>query len=871
MSDHSDPAKRLHNHFLDLEAAVADSRENEEYTDDDDGFIVSDEEEVEYFSDQDLIEESQRPRLSLESDNESDPNENYATTSINEPDRSFVCNDQNAGSSAPQEGPNARTFSREEISERHSDNADQSRTTSVSDLTKEALLDGLVNLPGKTKSDLGYIELGSLPIPGDWEIWEVPVEVHQIHSAAPFPHTLCIQQVGSEYNNVARILRRAVEPGIHFRGVPPRSAFASPGILGRIFVEAFQWSDVAKICRGMFGVRWWETKASTFLDAMIYLNHRRELFVPEPGSWIRLKYPRYVNDLAFVRHAWTRILHKSDSDYKLLYKTRPREERLLEVVVVPRVKYTPRPGVSHENHITTSPTSSSTAGKRPHRIPAQLFDPVRAAEISGPRSLCKKQASSDSTVEYVYKGSTYDGAGYLILQITVHEYYPIAIYPTLDQIRCFLSSPSIPTTLKLKELRLATARELKEGDIAKVIASGYAGSIAKIEELVQDHAYVRLLDRGIRVQVPRQFLRCHFKLGDFVRVTRGDYIGAHGPDSGGKLFQPSHITESLQVIEFIDNGFRMGKPPPPESTSSAYLADPDENKKEIDYSHLEKLSVVVIKGPLKGQQGIVKSISITGFANIELQASYMQGRNLQSVGIDRLAYELEPNEWYIFDDTKLFARAAKPVANISSLISNIKVPEVNSNKSNQLTPWDPDFVYSEETALSPDERVRSSSGSCTDQTAKISNLADVGDNTPPLTQSLESPASTIPSDFWLIRLQNRDKIGCLRLKINSQSQLENGTYDGKIGVFKGIQGDKLKVYVHDITTTLFIPYRYALHAPPTKAWQLVQCLEEGKWFGHGFRILDYHDDRCNLTTYRGGNKGRWICTVPTRLLALASD
>ncbi|KAF9442001.1 hypothetical protein P691DRAFT_790200, partial [Macrolepiota fuliginosa MF-IS2] len=91
------------------------------------------------------------------------------------------------------------------------------------------------------------------PQEGDWELWEVPATV------------------GLEFVVIYHILQRVVE-GLYVHNIAPWSTFTSHGMIGRVYMEAWQWSDIATICRGMSGVRWWEMHAVPLIDRMTYLN-----------------------------------------------------------------------------------------------------------------------------------------------------------------------------------------------------------------------------------------------------------------------------------------------------------------------------------------------------------------------------------------------------------------------------------------------------------------------------------------------------------------------------------------------------------------------------------------------------------------------
>ncbi|KAF5344860.1 hypothetical protein D9756_011192 [Leucocoprinus leucothites] len=698
-------------------------------------------------------------------------------------------------------------------------------------------------------------------------------------------------KVGIEDKTVYQLLRR-VEAGMHCRNEPPRSAFSAPGIMGRIFVEAYQWSDVALLCRGIYGVRWWETRSIASLDGMSYLNHPPSLFTPKPGTWIRLKYRPYRNDLAYVLRASRQFGME------------------LDVVLVPRIRYT----LEDENDVPPSKRARRThISSIP---PAQLFDPREAAKKSGKQAVkvpdprkYPSLARNPTLVplsSHFYSGRLFDSSGFLLRTIGPSLYHHVAIYPTVAELRPFLSCLSIPHDIRLRVLRSASARELKEGDAVKVLATTYAGSIGIVEGFGETHTYVRLLDIPARIQVHSHLLRHHFKTGDRVRVKAGNNCGYQGyimdvddKEGSAAVCDPQvsfdHIIADIHHLEFIPNALQFGKPPPPPPGLTLKLAD---LVGKPDYSHLERHPVVVIRGPLKGLAGIIISMSMTGVASVEMQSSYMQGRGLQQVKRQDLAYEVQKNEWYKFDDKDSLGVTTKPIQNIFALLrardpgeSRSKTPEPSpadvDNRSGNSPLWDPMAPYPGLDTLRNNSYPDDPSTWCTipgfepSEHDRDSNPWNVAPKLPQATQPSQAPSPPpqsqvqgplqIPQDFWLMQLPYREKFGRLRIAVDSKSSFENGAYDGKQGVYKGIDGVSANVHFHHVGKTLSVPYQFVVSVPPARKGQLVHCLESGKCFGNRYQVLEYRDDRCDLTTHRGGNKGKWLHSVSTHLLAAASD
>lgn len=206
---------------------------------------------------------------------------------------------------------------------------------------------------------------------------------------------------------MCRILRRAIEPGLYFDAPPPRSAFTSAGIMGRVFIEARQWSDVAAICRGIKGVRWWETCVVTRADGMKYLNRKYPFFEPRPNGWIRLKFHPYMNDLAFIQG----VLPKD----------------ALRIVAIPR------------NHYAIRSDIADSKRSRKNRPAARRFQVNDAMAASG-RSSVQKEVVATS-YHYLYSGLRFDSSGYLLLTIGASQYYHVEVYPNSHQHKNAIPTP----------------------------------------------------------------------------------------------------------------------------------------------------------------------------------------------------------------------------------------------------------------------------------------------------------------------------------------------------------------------------------------------------------------------------------------------
>ncbi|KXN89523.1 Transcription elongation factor spt-5 [Leucoagaricus sp. SymC.cos] len=169
--------------------------------------------------------------------------------------------------------------------------------------------------------------------------------------------------------------------------------------------------------------------------------------------------------------------------------------------------------------------------------------------------------------------------------------------------------------------------ELKEGDKVKVVGLTYTDLIGIIKELTPTYAYLLLLDSLASAQIPCLFLRWYYKIGDRVTIKAGVDAGLTGyiiavndKDDTVVICNPlvtmTQVVTPIYYVEFAADGLRFGKPPPRGPFTIAKLVD----MRDPTFAHLENLHIVVTKGPLKGQSGVVKSIAITGIASIKMNA-----------------------------------------------------------------------------------------------------------------------------------------------------------------------------------------------------------------------------------------------------------
>ncbi|KAJ3565751.1 hypothetical protein NP233_g7438 [Leucocoprinus birnbaumii] len=620
-----------------------------------------------------------------------------------------------------------------------------------------------------------HIQISTPPTDDDWPTWEVPVPS------------------GREESTVCDLLLIADYGGVHRRSTPPRSAYAAPGITGRIYIEAQTRNDVITLFKPIRGIRWWETKVVTRADAMKLLNRRPIIYTPRVNTWVRLKIWPFKTDLAFIQEVL--------------------QQDKLRVSVLPRPWYHKPPEF-----------------RLPRRRPlAKPFDKNKAIQISGPSSvailgvgLATKYHYFDIRYNYYPPRdsyTSYDSSGFQDLVVNSSEYFAIDVYPSISEITPFMACASISHSVKLLHVRLADNRRLKNGDRVLItsapcnfnsIYERHVGRTGIFDGATNTFGYVHFFDvnSGLSetVQIPLNSIRRHYKIGDFVRA----YAGSHQERDGwvtninesedritiyNAQSPDNHLEVLVSLTEFAETECRIGQNPHRDVIDMSYF----------ELSVYENLPVTVVKGPLKVNQ-------------------------LQDLDLGDLAFELDVHKWY-----RLYVR---PTGNddqnlVVKLESVYAIPATCSMLATFTEDKKPSTPEPE--SIPPTQEGLWSPNCLNPSVPGVLN-------------------GVIPETCWLMKLPHIDTFRTLKLSIQSFGMYESGKWDKRIGFYKGLIGSQVKFFSQD-TGFLMVPFYYVNPVHPTKAPQNAHCLAEGADLGKRFRIYKFGDEECEVVPFHGGRSG----------------
>ncbi|KAJ3576610.1 hypothetical protein NP233_g319 [Leucocoprinus birnbaumii] len=440
---------------------------------------------------------------------------------------------------------------------------------------------------------------------------------------------------------------------------------------------------------------------------------------------------------------------------------------------------------------------------------ASPFKLERALSISGPQSLTT--IGSGLTAQHLYfdirhdfncplySYSSYDASGFLDLVVNSSEYLEVDIYPQLLDVTPFMDCVSIPHDFKLLTIQLAENRKLQNSDQVLVIPTGlnidmdsdrHAGRVGAIDDISNMTAYINFASPNFpeAVQIPLTSIRRHFRVGDYIRVKAGD--------SQGQVGWVTCINDAEEQITIYD-------PKAPENQLDIFISLTEFTEVEHRYgqnldwqvfdmgsfklSIYENLPVTVLLGPLKGRSRMVKSISLR--------------QKLEELSIKDLAFELKLCKWY-----RLLVKTSADLSHVLSVqLEAIPIRTIPASCSMLATVSEQRFTTPE-----PEPDPLPHSG-------------------PPLANFIieRTPQGTIPDTCWLMKLPYRDRFLTLKLSMQSHGSYDSGKWDGHVGFYKGLSGDRVKFFSKE-SGHLHVPFYCIYPVNPTKALQNAHCLAVGR-------------------------------------------
>ncbi|KAF5383034.1 hypothetical protein D9615_004927 [Tricholomella constricta] len=411
------------------------------------------------------------------------------------------------------------------------------------------------------------------------------------------------------------------------------------------------------------------------------------------------------------------------------------------ILVVPRLKL--------------QPPSSVSAGKRKRtgRPPQALFDANFVRSIYGDGSVETRNQV------FVFKGQVYQD-GYL--QTDTDLFYPQEATPTPAEFDRFQHAQEIPKGFLEHSLEVAAAKRLRIGDHVKVTTGQAQGSLGTIESISGNEASLILRNGSLRLSVALDALRKDLSIGDEIIVRDGPKAGTVGwviavSGEGLVIYDREHAQEivvAAHCVDFFEADFVRASGSTTVAQKVKFKRDP--------HLHLYGKHVRVIRGSRwKDYVGIVKSGLDDEHVLVEFQATMRKER----IPVSQLSLR----------DAELWPLQG-PTLPVVPLPSSSRQPLNALSRAVPSTPFP------------------------TPSTVELSPAWNPSSRTP-------NPFTAFSCNPWIENPLLAGKRIKMIVKdtrpIIGKPGWENGNFEGRLGIWAGVEGGLVKLTT--IQSTLLVP------------------------------------------------------------------
>ncbi|KAF8988818.1 hypothetical protein BDQ17DRAFT_1434859 [Cyathus striatus] len=449
---------------------------------------------------------------------------------------------------------------------------------------------------------------------------------------------------------------------------------------------------------------------------------------------------------------------------------------------------------------------------------------------------------------YIFQAAHYTPNGFIVQKLLdTDDYYQAEAIPTIEELRAFNKCEQVPAWVMAQSRRTSLSESIKIGDQVKVLLQGGDNHLAFIEDIEGEKASLVLVDSPSHtfsqpLILLQKFISGAHK-GSVGMVTNVALGGKIGDEVITIAVFPLHKGEHWEVrssdIDFCREVQRsktfqwQGDNTILASHIESYGSEAYKMRMDPYRDHYGKY-IRIRAGALKGTLGILKDVSASNIAQIEILAQLMVSGSLVCVPMKNV---------YI------------PGYSPKALNDLTEIPEHVSNISPSicLTPrWENDSgIGSLTPAWNPGSRTPSlTSTSNTMQEESMSFIHRIPDNLPsscPLQASTPLPASMTPAvvgegtsrwrtafdDHWVKHLIDLDGAALKQKNLaviitgmiptETSVGFENGRFENDRGIFKQLLRDKKCFLVQLIykEDCIEIPAEFVWTVPPDRA---VQCV-----------------------------------------------
>ncbi|KAJ3510153.1 hypothetical protein NLJ89_g4845 [Agrocybe chaxingu] len=392
---------------------------------------------------------------------------------------------------------------------------------------------------------------------------------------------------GLEEAAAYKILKLATHPTMPH--VLARSVIARTSLMGRVYAEVDSQEAARTLCARIPELNASILRPIPYHEAPQVL-HIHNVAHAEPGRWARVdaqanKWRSYRGDTGHTALAGTKII----------------------LLLVPRL------------------TEPDDVGRPPQRLRPykDMLERFSARRV--------KKVNEN---QFKYKRQLFNCEGFLVTDLETTRVLPHSddILPSLDELDAFEKSTLVDSSLIKHARKEAHLRAIQAGDNVRIISGEFRGLLGKVQGLIGTEADVHIPTYDLVHRMPVAQVRCHYVIGDEVRVTRGEHTGTVGwiTQLGGHGLTVVDVDQRREVQCSLGQVERFDRPV--KATLRVLRQRGNERIKDPNAVYIDKKIVVVgsetSKGATanlyKGYKGIIKDANVLGLARVELEARNQQ-------------------------------------------------------------------------------------------------------------------------------------------------------------------------------------------------------------------------------------------------------
>ncbi|KAK2179528.1 hypothetical protein NP493_486g02048 [Ridgeia piscesae] len=307
--------------------------------------------------------------------------------------------------------------------------------------------------------------------------------------------------MGQEKDTALLLMRKFIAYQFTDEPLQIKSVICKDGLKGYVYIEAYKQTHVKQAIEGVSSLRLgkWKQQMVPIREMTDVMKIVKEQASLKSKQWVRLKRGLYRDDLAQV-------------DY-----VEP-SQNLVHLKLIPRVDYTKPRGALR--------TGSSDAEKRKksRKPPQKLFDVDAIRSMGG-------EVTTDGDF-LIFEGNRYSRKGFLFKSFVMSAIIAEGVKPTLAELERFEDTPEGLDIELVPEAKSAgdASHNFAPGDLVEVCEGELMHLQGKVLRI--DGEKVTMLPKHKDLNEPLEFpgneLRKYFRMGDHVKVIKGQYEGDTG-------------------------------------------------------------------------------------------------------------------------------------------------------------------------------------------------------------------------------------------------------------------------------------------------------------------------------------------------------